>query len=164
MRKFTLAQIIGACSVVIVAVLAPCAAASAATLVLKDGTVIHGEIESLQGDTYTVKTDSLGTVRLRKQNVRTIDHSGGSAMASSSTGAPPGQVELQAMQTRMMRNPDLIAMIQALQSDPEMQAVLADPQIMNALASGDYAALKNNPKIISLMRNAKVRAVVGEVR
>jgi len=163
MRKFAFARIIGVCSVVIAAVLAPFVAASAATLVLKDGTVIHGEITSLQGDTYTVKTDSLGTVRLRKQNVRTIDHSGGSAMASSSTGAPPGQAELQDMQTRMMRNPDLIAMIQALQSDPEMQAVLADPQIMNALASGDYAALKNNPKIISLMRNAKVRAVVDEV-
>ena len=57
--------------------------ALAATLVLNDGTVIQGEIQSLQNDVYAVKTDSLGTLRVRKQDIRTIDHSVGNTQASS---------------------------------------------------------------------------------
>ena len=166
MRDFASGGIAGVRLFLIATLLA--GSASAATLVLKDGTVIHGEIETLQNDVYTVKTESLGTVRVRKQAVRTIDHSGastmGSTVASSTNGPFPEQAELQAMQSRMMQNPNLISMILALQSDPELQAILADPEIMSAIASGDYAALMNHPKIIALTLNAKVREVIEEAR
>ena len=141
--------------------------ASAATVVLRDGTVIQGEIKNLQDDVYTVETDMLGTVRVRKQDVRTIDHSDGSTIGSpvgSPSGSPPEQAELQAMQSRMMQIPNLISMIQGLQSNPDVQAILADPEIISALASGDYTTLMNHPKIIALTSNAEVREIIDEVR
>ncbi len=163
MRDLVFGRIAGVCSFVIATLLVSYVSASAETLVLRDGTVIHGEIETLQDDVYTVETDSLGTVRVRKQDIRTIDHSDSSTIGSpvgSTRGSPP---ELQTMQSRIMQSPNLLSMILGLQSDPDVQAVLADPEIMSALASGDYATLMNHPKIIALTSNAKVREVIDEV-
>jgi len=166
MRDLVFGGIAGVCSFVIATLLVSYVSASAETLVLRDGTVIHGEIETLQDDVYTVETDSLGTVRVRKQDIRTIDHSDSSTIGSpvgSTRGSPPKQAELQTMQSRIMQSPNLLSMILGLQSDPDVQAVLADPEIMSALASGDYATLMNHPKIIALTSNAKVREVIDEV-
>jgi len=168
LKKFDLVfgRIAGVCSFVIATLLVSYVSASAETLVLRDGTVIHGEIKTLEDDVYTVETDSLGTVRVRKQDIRTIDHSDSSAIGSpvgSTRGSPPKQAELQATQSRLMQSPNLLSMILGLQSDPDVQAILADPEIMSALASGDYATLMNHPKIIALTSNAKVREVIDEV-
>ena len=159
--------ITGFYSFVIATLLVAHVQAFAATVVLRDGTVIQGEIKNLQDDVYTVETDMLGTVRVRKQDIRTIDHSDGSTIGSpvgSPNGSPPEQAELQAMQSRMMQIPNLISMIQGLQSNPDVQAILADPEIISALASGDYTTLMNHPKIIALTSNAEVREIIDEVR
>jgi hypothetical protein len=153
---------IGGVLLVITAALYVPQAVYAATLVLKDGAVIHGEIETLQGDVYTVKTALLGTVRVRKQDVRSIDHGG--EPTEPSGGSSPARADLEAMQSRMLQSPGLLSMIQSLQSDPEVQAVLADPEIVEALASGNYAVLMNHPKIIALTRNAKMREIIDEAR
>jgi hypothetical protein len=184
--------------------LTPFEAVSAATLVLKDGTVIQGDIRTLRDDVYTVNTQSLGTVRVPKDNVRTIDYREASAVGSSvgsfgathldpSTGSAPGSsgqspvdssarstsgssqrslrdaapsvpLDLQGMQARMIENPNLLAMIQALQSDPEVQAVLADPEIISALAAGNYALLMNNPKIVALTSNGSIREIIEDAQ
>ena len=138
---------------------------SAATLVLTDGTVIHGEIKTLEEGVYTVETDSLGTLRVRQEHVRTIDQisEGERVVESTTDGSSPRQAELQAMQSRMLRTPSLLSMIQALQNDPEVQAILADPEIVSALASGNYDALMSNPKIVALTDNSKVREIINEV-
>ena len=142
----------------------PCGPASAETLELNDGTVIHGEIKSLQNGVYTVETDALGTVRVPKQNVRTIDQGSGNTTGSPARESLPSQPEIEAMQLRIIQDQSLLAMLLALQNDPEVQAILADPEIMGALASGDLAALMNHPKIIALTRNAKVREVIDGVQ
>ncbi len=148
---------------VMAAVAVPYGSLSAATLVLTDGTVIHGEIETLQEGVYTVETDSLGTLRVRKEHVRTIDESGERERESITGGSSPTQAELQAMQSRMLQTPSLLSMIQALQNDPEVQALLADPEIVSALASGNYHALMSNPKIVALTDNSKVREIINEM-
>lgn len=164
MRDLTYSRIAGFLLSMLAAVSIPYAAASAATLELKDGTVIHGDIKTLQDDVYTVETESLGTLRVRKQNVRTIDHGGGPTMGSSTNGSSANAAALQATQLRILQDPGLLSMIQSLQNDPEVQAVLADAEIMAALASGNFAALMNNPKIIALTSNSNIREVVDEVQ
>ena len=138
-------------------------AAAGATLVLKDGAVIHGEITSLEDGVYRVNSPTLGKVRVRKVDVRTIDHSGGATLGA---GAAPTatQQEVQSLQTQMMQDPNMMAKIQALQSDPQIQAVLADPEIMRAIASGDYGPLLNHPKIQALSRNAGVREIIKDTQ
>jgi hypothetical protein len=138
---------------------------SAATLILTDGTVIHGDIKMLQDDVYTVETESLGTLRVNKKTVRTIEHGDDHPIGSStSVSSSANAAELQAIQLRMLQTPDLLSMIQSLQNDPEVRAVLADPEIISALASGNLAALMNNSKIIALTSNANVREVIDEAR
>jgi len=138
--------------------------ASAETLELNDGTVIQGEIKSLQNGVYTVETSALGTVRVPQQNVRTIDQSSGDTAGSPARESLPSQPEIEAMQLRIIQDPNLLAMLLSLQNDPEVQAILADPEIMGALAAGDLAALMDHPKIIALTRNAHVREFMGEVQ
>lgn len=165
MRDLSSNSLAGIALALVVAVSIPQAAAFAATLTLTDGTVIHGDIKTLQDDVYTVETESLGTLRVRKQNVRTIDHGGQDTVRLPASGSSPADAaELQAIQLRMLQTPNLLSMIQSLQSDPEVQAVLADPEIMNALTSGNLSALLNNPKIIALTGNSNVREVIDEAK
>ena len=151
-------------AVVLMAALGLCAASSAATVVLADGTVIHGEIQSLQDGVYTVRTDALGTLRVRKEDVRSIDETGGAASGLGSgrlsAGATPQGPDLDATKSRIAGDPNLLALVLALQNDPDVLAVLEDPAIMKAVAAGDYAALMNDPKIVALMQNEKVRKIL----
>lgn len=142
--------------------------ASAETLVLNDGTVIQGDVRSLQNDVYTVQSDTLGTVRVRKQDVQSIAYAD-QASPAAPTQAPgratlPSQTDLEAIQSQMLQIPDLFSMIEALQGDPQVQAVLSDPEIMSAVAAGDFATLMNHPKIISLTKNANMREVIEQVQ
>jgi hypothetical protein len=169
MRGLAIGRTAGTVSLVIAALSVAGGPVSAATLVLKDGSVVHGDIKTLQDSVYTVETDALGTVRVRQQDIRSIDLSDEPASGtplSSSAGKSPAQqpAAVQDLQSQMMQIPGLFSMIQALQSDPEVQAVLSDPEITRAVASGDFAKLMNNPKIIALLGNANVREVIDEVQ
>jgi hypothetical protein len=137
------------------ALLLPCETVTAATLRLNDGTVIQGEIESLRGDVYTVKSESLGTVRVRKEDIRAIDMSD-----SPEAESAPSPSAFQSLQQQLLQSQKVMAMIQALQSDPEIQAVMSDPEILTAISSGDYAALMNHPKIMALTDNANLREII----
>ncbi len=142
-------------------------ASFAATVVLRDGTVIRGEVQSLQDDVYTIKTDSLGTVHVRKQEIRSIDSDGEPKSAAPSESSTPGSSpagELDATKSRIMQDPKLLASVLALQNDPDVAAVLADPEITKAMAAGNYAELLNNPKIEALMNNPKMLEIIDGVR
>ncbi len=130
--------------------------------------MIQGEVVSLHDGVYTIETDSAGTLHVRKQEVRSIDDNGKSAIRSP-VGLPPDASSteigaLDAAKSRITEDPTLLAMVLALQNDPAVQAVLADPEITKAIAAGDYSALMNNPKIKALMNDEKVREVIDKAR
>jgi len=50
-----------------------------------------------------------------------------------------------------------------LQSDPDMQAVLNAPELMQAVQSFDLETLQNNPKIQKLMSNSTIRDIQRDV-
>jgi hypothetical protein len=141
---------------------------SAATVVLRDGTIVQGEVLALRDGVYTIKTESVGTLQVRKQEVRSIDESAKPAAAPGGAPAaePPAIPEgaLEAAKSRIAEDPQLLALVLALQTDPGVAAAVADPEITKAIAAGDYAALMNNPKIIALLNNDKVRAIVDGLR
>jgi hypothetical protein len=153
--------------IVIGGLLAVCGPSVAATVTLKDGTVIQGEVRSMQDGVYTIETNSVGTLHVRAEQIRSIDDNGKSAppprVGSSPSGASSGASALDAAKSLIAGDPKLLATVLELQSDPEMIAVLADPDVMKAIAAGDYAALMSNPKIIALMQNPKIRAIIDAV-
>jgi hypothetical protein len=152
----------------VVAWLACSAAASAATVVLRDGTVIQGEVKSLQDGVYTIETASVGTVRVRAADVRSIDEEGKPPSASGAGQPPPtsssGVDPLDAVKSQIAADPKVLAAVLALQNDPAVLAVFSDPEVMKAIAANDYAALTSNPKIVALMQNPKVREIIEALR
>jgi hypothetical protein len=79
------------------------------------------------------------------------------ADSSASGGIDMGQVD--GLKQRMMNDQGIMAIITAMQGDPEMQAVLSDPSVMAAIQSGDTGSLMNNPAFMKLLKNPRVKQI-----
>jgi ABC-type amino acid transport substrate-binding protein len=122
---------------------------------LTDGSVISGEIVSFSGGVYTIKSTHLGILKIEDSKVRSIHSESG----SSNLGGTDDVVWLQKM---IMSRPDLMNKIISLQNDPEVQAVLQNPEVMSAVASGNIDALLSNPLFMKLMENPKIKEIAKE--
>ncbi len=157
-----------ACSLALASILVVCGPAFAATVTLKDGTVIQGEVKSLQDGIYTIETASVGTLHISQEQIRSIDDSPKAPSPSDAGsilgGALSGTNPLDVAKSLIAQDPKLLTTVLELQSDPDMVAVLNDPEIMKAIAAGNYTSLMSNPKIAALMQNPKVRALVESIQ
>lgn len=134
---------------------------------LNDGTEIVGEIVSMRNGSYTIRSNSLGTLTISDRQVQQISAlTGGTGGLGSQASSPVetgksalqnGQV--QAIQQQLTSDSTMVQRILALQSSPEMQAVLSDPEVMAAVQRLDFEALQNHPKIKRLMSNQKIQAI-----
>jgi len=70
---------------------------------------------------------------------------------------------VEAMQQRILSDPQAASAVQALRDDPDVQAILNDPEITKALASGDMAALMHDPKIQRLVDKPAVQNLTRQV-
>jgi hypothetical protein len=120
------------------------------TFDLLDGSIITGEIISYNDGTFTLKSETLGTIRIDEAKIRAI-HSG-------ENGGISGD-EVLAIQEKMMGNEEIIAMILSLQNDPEFQLILQDPEIMGAVRSGDINALLSNQNFLKLLENPTIQDI-----
>lgn len=132
---------------------------------LNDGSEIQADVVSLVGGIYTVRSRSLGTLKLRASEIISIQDvnlgsqvpDAGSAQPEAGLGAASAAVEQ--LSARMMSDTSILTTILSLQNDPDMQAILNDPEIMRAVQSFDLDALSNNPKIKRLMNSVKIREI-----
>ena len=131
---------------------------------LKDGSIITGEVLSLSGGIYTVKSDALGTIRLEESKIRIIRskslEKGG---ASGGPAAAQGN-DTQALQQKMMSDQEIMDMIQSLRDDPEFKKVMKDPGVMKAVKDGDVSALMANPQFMKLLNNPTVKEIEKKVK
>jgi hypothetical protein len=131
---------------------------------LKDGSVVSGEVLSLTNGIYTIRSDSLGTVKLEESKVRAIRSippvtSGASAEAVSASAG-----EVRSLQEKMMSDKEVMGMIQSLQNDPDFQKLLEDPEVLKAVQAGDIATLLGNPKFMNLLNNPTVKDIQKKVK
>ena len=110
---------------------------------MSDGSVVSGEVLSLSKGIYTIKSDSLGTIKIDESKVRVIRPRSASQGAGASQGSGS---EVRSLQNKMMNDQEVMGMIQSLQNDPEFKKLLEDPDIMKAVSEGDIPALMANPK------------------
>lgn len=132
---------------------------------LTDGSVIHGRLISFANGIYTIKSKSLGVVKIGEAKVKTARRTAGAVAGSEAAPEARGRsgLDVQGMVTKMQGDEEIMALINALKDDPEMQAVLNDPSVMNAIAAGDLSTLMANPKLMELLNNPKVRAIRKKV-
>jgi hypothetical protein len=129
---------------------------------LTDGSTIRGEIVSYSSGTYTVKSKSMGTVKIDESNVQVIRVKSGDSPAGELSGASLNS-EAQALQQLMMSDEHLLNSVLALQNDPEVQEILNDPAIVRAVNSGNIDALLSNPKFMQLLVNPRIQAITRDV-
>lgn len=125
---------------------------------LVDGSVIAGEIISAVEGVYTVRTVSLGTIRVEEAKIRAIR---ATAPPVEAPGASPTQV--QSLLFRMLGDQQVMSMITSLRNDPEFQKILEDPEVMAAVTSGNVAALSQNPLFMKLLEKKTVRDIMDKM-
>jgi hypothetical protein len=135
-----------------------CSATEQREIVLKDGSVVSGEVLKFDGTSYTIKSSSLGTVHINNAEISAIrTPSSQSANPQDVVTISPGDIS--AMQQQLMSNQEIMALINSLQNDPQVQAILSDPELMQAIVAGNVDALLNNPKFKALLENPTVKSI-----
>jgi hypothetical protein len=129
---------------------------------LKDGSIITGEVVSLSNGIYTIKSGTLGTLKVKESKVNVIrpkspPRGPGAAQYNTSIDATP-------LQHKLMSDQEIMGMILSLQNDPDFKKLLEDPEVMKAVSEGDVAALAANPKFLKLLNNPVVQEIQKKVK
>jgi len=133
-------------------------------IVLKDGSVVTGEVMSLSNGIYTIKSDILGTIKLEESKVRAIRERSASPSVALSTNSSSTAGEAKSLQEKMMSDKEVMSLIQSLQNDPEFKKLMEDPEIMKSVNAGDVAALSADPRFVKLLNNPTVREIQNKVK
>ena len=139
---------------------------------LTDGSKIKGEVVSMTNDTFTVRTAMLGTIHLKASQI--VDMTAPGAMAAKNVLKPEASKQagdkaeeksstIAGIQSNITGNVSLMGDIMRLQSDPRMQAVLADPTLMKAVHDLDFETLSKDPRIQALMNDPAVKNIKSGV-
>jgi hypothetical protein len=133
------------------------ATAEPSRIELRDGSVISGAVVGFSGGHYLIRSPALGEISVDESEIRAV-HPGGEASAGSGYRS-----EIQSLQQRMVANPEIVTLLTALANDPEVQAALADPELMHLVASGNLTALQRNPRFQSLLDHPELQAILGQM-
>ena len=135
-------------------------------IILTDGSRILGTVVALDQGVYQIQSDSLGMVRIDESKIRSFRYEAGpddqTETVPGLTGAFQGG-HANAMTQAIMNNDVLLQMVMALQNDPDVQAVLTDPELKKAIDAGDMASLLGNPAFLKLLENEQVRQIQQRV-
>ena len=135
-------------------------AAQEARLELLDGSTLRGEILALQDGCYRIRTRHLGVVELATTDIRSLSFgTGAGPEAHSRQASAPLTGQINALQKGLMSDEKTMMMIMELADDPQIKAILSDPELMRAVSAGDIGALSSNPAITRLLANPRIRAI-----
>lgn len=123
---------------------------------LKDGSVITGTVRSFDGKNYIIDSESLGTISLSSGEIKTI-------RSAASANNAISQSEVIGLQQRLLNDKDIMALMQTLQNDPQIQSILSDPKLLQSVTSGDVQGLMDNPKFKALMENPTIREITKKI-
>ncbi|HVN38205.1 MAG TPA: hypothetical protein VMW19_08555 [Myxococcota bacterium] len=148
------------------------AAADPMRVVLKDGSVVIGELVGVQSGRLVIESSSLGRVRLDEARIASMTPlaatpwSDGPKLAASAPSAPAGtsQSEMAStLQTLMATDPEVLAQLGELQESDLMKEILSDPDLMAKVRAGDYATLGQDPRIQKLLSDPSILSIQNRV-
>ncbi|MDD5155994.1 MAG: hypothetical protein PHF11_05905 [Candidatus Omnitrophica bacterium] len=141
---------------------------------LIDGTVIQGEIISLDKGVYTVNTGSLGAIKIDMSKIRRIETKDIASAAAktpsqaASVSAPEAneaiRTEMDRVKSKITSDPELMKSLAGLAQDQQFQDVLKDPEISNALKSHDIRTLMKNEKFTGILNNRKLQEIQSRIK
>ncbi len=133
---------------------------------LSDGSVLSGKIISANNGLYVIKTESMGTIKIKKSKITSIsfgsiDNDSFPSSVKSQINAENNDIKAKTSDlTKIMgNNEETMSSIMSLQDHPDFKAVLNDPKLIEAMNSGNISQLLSNPKIQKLMNNPTVKEI-----
>lgn len=129
-------------------------------IVLRDGSRIQGEVLSMTKGVYRIQSPSLGVIDLPADRIRSITKG---TIQPQQAPAAAGSPAVQSLQATMAQDQDIMSRILRLRDDADMQAVLQDPELMQAIQSFELKAVADHPKIKRLMNNQDIRDIQGKL-
>jgi hypothetical protein len=141
------------------------AASEPVQIQLNDGSMLSGKIISFREGVYTFHSGSLGTIEINESQIRLIRMDSHGTAPWEPVNAPNGSVDntIQELQKSMTQNPQIMELIQTLQNDPEIQSLIHDKGIMDAVTAGDINTLMSNPEFIKIFENPSIQQIQKEV-
>ncbi len=137
----------------------PVSAGQTARIVLDDGSTFYGKFLAFDGDSYSIESPTLGTVRIPARKVTSFKV-GSAAPETTDRGADAAfQEQMQNVEKQIAGNSQLMERIMALQNNPAVQAILGDEELMRAINSGDLTRLKNDPRIERLLQDPQLQSI-----
>ena len=132
---------------------------------LTDGSMISGAIISFREGVYTLQSGSLGTIKIDESQIKLIRMDSHGTAPFQPANASNGSVDntIQTLQKSMSQNPQIMEMIQTLQNDPEIQSLIQDKDIMEAVTAGDINSLMSDPEFIKIFENPSIQQIQKEV-
>jgi hypothetical protein len=133
------------------------AAGEVSRIELRDGSIISGEVVGFADGRYLVQSPALGQVTIDQSQIRSLQP--GAPAGGDPSGYGGYGAQIMDLQQQLIGDAQIIGMITTLQSDPQVQAALADPEFMRLVASGNLGALQSNPRFKALMSSSRFRAL-----
>ncbi len=149
--------------------------AEVAAIHLNDGTTVRGEVIGLKGNSYQIRTESLGELNIPQSKIKLVEFNPAASQVSanaiaptatsnSNTNAAAASSAMASITSRLQNSPGLMGDIQSLTNDPDVMAIVQDPEIQRLISAGDYSALMQNPKMRRLMSNSKIRSITSQLK
>jgi hypothetical protein len=140
-------------------------ASEVARVQLIDGSVISGKIISFKEGVYTLGSASLGTITIDESQIQLIrmDSSGTDLWVPVGTSNDSIERTMQSLQKSITNDPQMMELIRTLQNDPEIEALIQDEAIRDALSTGDINSLMANPEFIKIFENPSIQQIQKEI-
>jgi hypothetical protein len=134
---------------------------------LQDGGLIFGEIVAFANGVYTINSPAfVGKIKIKDDKIKAIRSPQAEALLSEQADALSKlglASEFQSLQDLVANNKEVMTALTTLQNDPQFQAVLQDKDVMNAVMSGNFGALLNNPSFMKLLEHKKVQEIAKDI-
>ena len=135
---------------------------------LTDGSVINGEIVSYANSIYTINTPTFGEIKVGVGKISKIKPvkqvSSGASNSPILQANNPIQSQVSTYGQTLMQNPGNAAMLIDLSSNPELQAMASDPEILEAAKTNDIQALMKNPKFMDIVNSPEMQEAVNKLK
>jgi len=140
----------------------------ASRIELTDGSVVNGEVTSFTNGSYTVKTASLGEMNIDAVKVAKIESVGPPALnAPLDSEVQPSSLtpsEINSYRQKLMSNPDNAALLKNLADNPQVQALAEDPEVVDAVKTGNVQGLEKNKKFTAVVNNPQIQETAKEIK
>ena len=138
----------------------------AKTITLKDGSVLKGKVIELNSGIYTIETLNLGRVDIPESNILSIASE--EAINVQQTGSNASQKaqlqnQVQEIQGNILSDPGLMVEIQDILKDEEVQSLLSDPKLLDAVLSYDPEIIQQNDNVQDLIKNPKIQELMNKI-